>query len=128
MRLVARFFLWLIGVAIPVFIAACYGAPYRFSRYGWVKDRTTRSGINGIEITCLIDGQPQSSTFSRDDDECGPGEDCEPGWFEIDPDVPCDELRLRDVDGMDNGGQYETRTVPFPAAELSAYIELVRVK
>ena len=40
MRLVIRFFHWLICIAVPAVIAACYGAPYTENRrvFGTVTD------------------------------------------------------------------------------------------
>lgn len=33
-RFFSRLFLYLLGLVIPVFIAACYGMPYRYGRTG----------------------------------------------------------------------------------------------
>ncbi len=102
MRLIAKFFLWLISVAIPVVIAACYGAPFAYSKTGKVVDSETKEGVNGIQVACLLDGYEQDVAYSWED-----------GTFWIHYDAPCDSLHLEDVDGEDNGGYYEPRTVPI---------------
>jgi len=98
----SRFLLWLIGVAIPVFIAACYGMPYQYSKRGRVVDRQTQEGIPNIMVTCVRAGNDQFSIPSWDD-----------GRFELSYDLPCDDVRLTDTDGVDNGGEYKQRVVSF---------------
>jgi len=100
-RMVCRFFLWLIGVAIPVFIAACYGMPYQYTKQGRVIDRQTQGGIGHIKVSCVQSGQTSTTTYT----------DAQ-GQFILDYDIPCDELQVTDVDGADNGA-YQQRAVPF---------------
>ncbi len=99
-RLLSRFGLWLLGLIVPVFIAACYGVYYAFSKTGKVLDHKTGAGVEGIEVTCLLNGQAQSSDIS------GSG-----GSFFLQYDK-CDQLRLTDVDGAQHG-EYQPSTVPF---------------
>jgi len=101
-NLCARFLLWLIGVALPVFIAACYGMPYRFSKQGRVIDAETKQGIPNIMVSCVRAGRDEFTIPSWEN-----------GRFELSYDLPCDELRLEDTDGEENGGRFEAKTVPF---------------
>jgi hypothetical protein len=102
MRLVARCFLWLLTVAVPVVIAACYGPMYRFSKSGKVIDSQTKEGINNIQVTCLRNGYEQDVAYSLTT-----------GQFDIYYDAACDELLFEDIDGEENGGTYVQRTVEF---------------
>ena len=102
MRIIAKFFLWLVTCAIPVVIAACYGMAYRYSKTGHVIDSETKEGIQGIEVTCLVGSDEHSMTYTGED-----------GYFWLEYDVRCDKLRIDDVDGEDNGGLYVGRTVDF---------------
>lgn len=102
MRLLAKMILWLMQVAIPIVIAACYGAPFRYSKSGKVIDSETRAGINGIRITCLENGNDWNTSYSFSD-----------GHFDVFYDVPCEYLRFTDEDGPENGGHYAERLVPF---------------
>ena len=115
-KLLARFCLWLIGVAIPVFIAACYGMPYRFTKNGRVVDAATGVGINGIKVTCLDGARDYNYSYTYGN-----------GGFELDYDRPCDAIRVDDVDGVANG-QYESTQVPFCEDCPDLTIELNRVK
>lgn len=101
MKLISKFFLWLIGVAIPVVIAACYGAPYGFSKSGKVIDSDSKSGINNIQVSCLSSGVEQDMAYTGSD-----------GSFWLNYDY-CDELKIEDIDGEENGGTYLPRTIPF---------------
>jgi hypothetical protein len=101
MRIIAKFFLWLITVAIPVVIAACYGPLYKYSKSGKVVDSETQEGINGIQVSCMVGGSPWDVTYSDPQ-----------GEFLLMYDRPCDELQLEDVDG-DQNGRYLTTTAPF---------------
>lgn len=112
MKGIARFLLWVLAVAIPVVIAACYGMPYRFVR-GRVVDARTQKGLKGIEVTCMRDGQATDSTYTWDD-----------GSFEVGGNASCDEVVARDIDGVDNGGSYAEETAPvqgdsYVSVELS---------
>jgi hypothetical protein len=122
MRLIARFFLWLIGIAIPVVIAACYGIGYRFSKSGKVTDSKSKQGIDGIRISCVRSGQVVSSTSSRK--VSYPSGNTGSGYFDIDYNTPCDELRFEDTDGPQNGGQYATKSMPFCESCSDASVEL----
>lgn len=101
MRLVARMFLWLIQVAIPIVIAACYGAPFRYSKSGHVIDANTKEGIDGIRVTCLENGNDWNNTYTYNS-----------GYFEVYYDIPCDYLQFTDEDGPENGS-YRNRTIEF---------------
>ena len=109
-RPLARLLLWLTTVAIPVFIAACYGAPYRYSKTGKVIDAESEDGIDGIQVTCVEGDYETSMAYTGPD-----------GVFWLSYDAPCDALRIEDVDGEDHGGVYLPRTVPFDedCAELT---------
>lgn len=101
-RLLAKYLLWLIGVAIPVFIAACYGMPYRYTKQGRVIDRDTKQGINAIKVTCIRAGSTQITSYSGPD-----------GGVDLDYDLPCDELLAEDTDGPANGGTYLAATIAY---------------
>lgn len=117
LKLVARFCLWLIGIAIPVFIAACYGMPYRFSKNGRVIDAATGKGLNGVKVICLQGERDWNYEYTYHN-----------GDFSLSYDSPCDAIRVDDVDGLDNGGEYASRTVPFCEECPDLTIELNRVK
>ena len=102
MRTIARFFLWLVTAAIPVVIAACYGMPYKYSKSGHVIDSETKEGIQGIQVTCVVNDSDYSMAYTYEE-----------GAFVIEYDADCDALRVEDVDGEDNGGTYLPRTVAF---------------
>lgn len=116
MRTLAKFFLWLIGIAIPVVIAACYGMPARFSKSGKVIDSVTKQGIEGIQVTC-VDGWGLSYDATA---HAYVG-----GEFTLWYDDPCSELRLEDIDAEANG-LYQPRAVPFCHECESLTIELTR--
>ena len=115
MKLLAKFLLWLIGTAIPVFIAACYGAPYYWNtKSGQVIDSDSKEGIGGIQVTCIDSyGNAGDVSYSYED-----------GAFTVSYGQPCDHLLLEDVDGPDNGGQYVRRSVPFDEECEDLTIEL----
>jgi len=113
MKLLAKPLLWLLTTVIPVFIAACYGAPMdddwdggsdpEKSIAGRVLSALTGSGIPYIKVSCLISGyggqEVYDDTYSAPDD----------GAFELwsSEYTPCEVLRFEDVDGADNGA-YQT--------------------
>ena len=101
MKAIHRMCLWVLGLIMPVFIAACYGMPYGFSKTGRVLDRNTRKGISGLKVTCL-DGTADWNYYHTADG----------GHFMLDYDSPCSEVRVEDVDGPANG-HYQDRSVPF---------------
>lgn len=113
MRSVKKALLWILTVAIPVTIAACYGVAQRFSMGGRVTDATTGDGIEGIEVTCVDAGSFDSSMTWSDAN----------GDFSVDYDTPCATVRADDVDGADNGS-YVTATVPFDENADEILIEM----
>lgn len=116
MRLIARFFLWLLGIAIPIFIAACYGPPARFSKSGKVIDSESKQGVDGIEVSCLLGDQAEDITTTY-----GGGD------FLLYFNTACDQLRFDDVDG-DQNGVYQSRTIPYCSDCQDITVELVRQK
>jgi hypothetical protein len=87
----------LISAAGTVFIAACYGVPYEFTR-GRVIDAGTQAGIAGIEVDCL--GETGTSIEVATSD----------AWGDFQMSVACAELALSDVDGAANGA-YAAKTI-----------------
>jgi hypothetical protein len=130
MRLLARPLLWLLTTAIPVFIAACYGAPGDFggdaglvpekSVAGRVLSALTGSGIPYIRVSCLISGyeglETYDETYSRPDD----------GAFELwsSEYTPCEILRFEDVDGGENGA-FQTLELSYADDGQEVIAELV---
>ena len=108
-----RFSLWVLGLIMPVFIAACYGMPYGFTKTGRVLDRNTRKGISGLKVICVQQGSEWNYDYSGHD-----------GFFTISHDGGCDEVKVMDVDGEDNG-LYQENSVPFchECAELEVEVE-----
>lgn len=115
MKWAYRCMLWLLGVAIPVFLAACYGMPYRFSKTGKVVDRATGDGIYGLKVSCPANGYSQSDYTNPD------------GSFTLFYDTPCERLEISDTDGDDNG-RYQDKAVPFCDECAEQVVELERVK
>lgn len=113
MRTLKRALLWIVGTAIPITIAACYGVAYRFSKSGRVVDAATSVGITGVEVTCLVNNAEESLAYSGAD-----------GGFELSYDKVCDEVRAADVDGAENGGTYAAKTVAFDEDAAELVIEL----
>jgi hypothetical protein len=117
---VARPVLWLMTSAIPVFIAACYGAYYDESRAtGKVVDKSTGEGIADILVSCLA---PGGSVIDQTYSLAGDG--AFEVWFqEVDP---CETLRFEDVDGEANG-EFQTLELPFQhgGGEITAELEPV---
>jgi putative lipoprotein (rSAM/lipoprotein system) len=113
MQAIKRVLLWIITVAIPVTIAACYGVAYRFSALGKVVDADTGDPIEGIQVSCLdADGLDMSTVWSD-----------EQGQVTIDYDEPCDKLRAVDVDEAENGS-YASKDVPFDGNASETLIEM----
>lgn len=113
MRGLAKLGLWVLGTAVPVFIAACYGIAYRFNRAGHVVDRQSGAGIAGIEVACLQGETETDIAYSSED-----------GSFSLNFDEPCESVRATDVDGDMNGGAYQSTTVPLPEPEETFVIEM----
>jgi len=110
MKWLVKPFFWLLTSAIPVFIAACYGAPGfpddwddgpdpEKSIPGRVLSALTGSGIPYIRVSCLLYGyddlEVYDEAYSAPDD----------GAFELwsSEYTPCEVLRFEDVDGEENG-------------------------
>ncbi len=51
MRRLARVALWILGIAFPVFLAACYGPPHSYSRTGNVTENPGDPGGKGAAQT-----------------------------------------------------------------------------
>ncbi|HOX42594.1 MAG TPA: hypothetical protein PK668_03300 [Myxococcota bacterium] len=114
LRFLARPLLWLLNLLVPVFIAACYGAPADFSGAtltGKVLDGTTQGGIYGIQVTCLRAGQPFTTDYTDLD-----------GSFALWD--SCDQVRFEDLDGAENGGLYVQRTVTLDPGCTEITVEL----
>jgi hypothetical protein len=113
----ARWLLWVFTMAIPVFIAACYGPPMRYSRSGKVEDASTGQGLQDIDVTCMNGAERgwMSRTYSV------------AGAFLLYYDTACTSLLVEDALTLDeaDGGtatnssgraeRYKTGTFPFPA-------------
>jgi hypothetical protein len=118
MKHLAKPILWLLTTAIPVFIAACYGAPMENlydggsdpekSVAGRVLSALTGSGIPYVKVSCLISGTGGLEVY--DDAYSAPGD----GAFELQSSEysPCEILRFEDVDGADNGA-YQTLDLEY---------------
>lgn len=104
MRGLSRWLLRGLTAAVPVVIAACYGMAYRYSRAGKVVDATTSSGIAGLRVTC-VKGGAETTVRTGDD-----------GSFTVRAPGPCDELRIEDGDG-DQNGAYAAKTLPYPPGD-----------
>lgn len=102
-RLLHRGLLWIITAITPVFIAACYGAQAVFAKAGRVVDQETGDGIAGVQVTCVVDPAEGSTTVVTDEE----------GKFVLDYAGVCNSVRVEDVDGPANGGEYETLTTAF---------------
>ena len=93
---------------IPVFIAACYGAPMGTGEScndvdGTVKDRNG-APIPNILVRCLQQGSELDSTYSL------PGD----GSFALTTCAgPCDTLTFSDVDDAGSGGAFADKEVPY---------------
>jgi len=142
MKLFAKPLLWLLTTAIPVFIAACYGAPGYICGYGSDGDtdydddtdephvghlQSFRGRVNAaltavaipfIRVTCgglgMSGEEVVDKTYSKPD-----------GSFELwhSDVVPCDFLRFEDVDGAFNGS-FASKEVDFDNAIQDDVYEL----
>jgi len=104
MQRLAKPILWLLTTAIPVFIAACYGAPMEGedsdkSVAGRVLSALTGSGISGIRVSCMVPGAEGPEVYDQAFSEGADGEFLL--WTSAYS--PCDTLLFEDVDGADNG-------------------------
>lgn len=131
LKRLAKPFLWLLTTAIPVFIAACYGAPGNYGDWdagqdpersiaGRVLSALTGSGIPYIKVSCLIsedNGQyVYDETYSKPDD----------GAFELwsSEYTPCEILRFEDVDGAENGA-FQTLETSYVDNDQAVIVEMV---
>lgn len=119
MKNVARFGLWILSLFMPVVIAACYGVPADSStlrqKCGTAKDSGSKVGIKGIQVTCSRNGEELGMTYTDDAGAYCVGFHAE---------EPCDTLVFEDVDGLDNGGQYLTKSEPMVDDGLVLDVEL----
>jgi hypothetical protein len=121
MRWLAKPLLGLMTAVIPVFIAACYGAPGygepwddtdgydpEKSVFGRVLSALTGSGIPYIRVSCLVDGASTDSVY--DEAYSVPND----GAFELWASEwrPCDTLLFEDLDGAENGA-FQSLEIPF---------------
>lgn len=142
LKRLAKPFLWLLTTAIPVFIAACYGAPGYSCGYGsdsdgdtdgdtdvpqvghlrsfrgMVRNALTAVAVPYIRVTCgglgMSGEEAVDKSYSKPD-----------GSFELwhSDVVPCDFLRFEDVDGAFNGS-FAPKEVDFDNAIQDDVYEL----
>ena len=113
-RQMARPFLWLLNLVVPVFIAACYGPPGGTeppSLQGKVRDANTQVGIDAIQVTCLSGGGAIDTAYTN-------------LYGDYSFYVSCDELQFDDVDGATNGGPYASATVPVEPGQTEIDVDL----
>ena len=118
MKLLEKSALFLMSGIMPVFIAACYGAPIEgdtVNAWGAVKDKASGNPIGNILVRCLFGQSIEAETYTAMGD--GSYEFSFESWD------GCDELEFEDVDGEDNGGKFATKTIPF-AEEAEVALEL----
>lgn len=127
MQTMKRIKKWLLGVlisTIPVVIAACYGVPYDVQ--GRVVDAKTAEGLNGIEVTCI-----NYDDFSTPENEAEELVTYTTGGyyeFEVTSTGTCAVIKLRDVDGAENG-TYLRKTVFVPeSSRVPNPIEMRKLK
>lgn len=131
MRWLTKAALGLVTAVIPVFIAACYGAPGdgMLDDYGYDPEKSvggrvlsalTGSGIPYIRVSCLVGGASTDSVY--DDTYSSP----DTGDFElwVSEWHPCDTLLFEDVDGAENGA-FQSLEIPFAddGADVIAELE-----
>jgi hypothetical protein len=122
MKRTARFLVRLITVAIPVFIAACYGPAYRFLKRGRVLDKASHEGISDVQVTCLRGTLEEGRDWSMSPD----------GAFTIGYDQPCTSLNAHDTlkDYPADAGvgsrtaRYADTTVPFNESAEEVVVEM----
>jgi hypothetical protein len=129
MKWIAKPFLWLVNCAIPVFIAACYGAYYEDGMFGGehevratgkVNSAVTGQGVADIHVSCVRDGADGGLTL--DATYSLPGDGAFELWYL--EGEPCDTLRFEDLDGLDNDGLFATLEVPFDETLPETVVEL----
>lgn len=110
MQKLAKFFLWLLTLVVPVFIAACYGPSQRYTRGGQpqraangrVVQRDTGQALAGIAVNCLQAGRIALIGSSAAD-----------GSYTLFDPYACDRLVFEDRDGPANHGRHVSRMVTF---------------
>jgi hypothetical protein len=136
---VAKALLRLVTAIVPVFIAACYGAPVNMVSYtGRAVDRTTGKGINGLEVTCIASNGPVDwkgdhtvTSGCYDTEFCDAGADGGStytmpgdGHFELGSDQPCLWILVEDLDGAENRGRYAPSQVPTSDTGAEIVVEM----
>lgn len=123
MRIVADYILKAITLGVPVFLAACYGAPYQQASYsqrrvGKTIDKDTKAPIPGLRVSCVTieDAGPQvTATASSGAD----------GRFQLNAIEACNTIKVEDVDGAANGS-YATKEVAPTSQDTDLTIEMSR--
>jgi hypothetical protein len=115
MRLLAKGFLWLVGTAAPMMIAACYGTVANYDRCGRVADRDSDKGVEGIMVVCQ-DGTTKQDLGTTDAN----GSFCYSGYME------CDGLRFEDRAKDRPGGTYNAVEMPVSMVGDGATIRMSR--
>lgn len=134
MKIIKRSLLWMLTAAVPVFIAACYGISYSFTKSGRVLDKVSRAGIANIQVSCA-DPLEQAPVY-----DAGVGEDggatedagyqpvgftsSADGSFFYGSDVVCNKLKFEDVDGQQNGGLYLTKIESIDSSDGELVVEM----
>jgi len=134
MKLIKHSLLWMLTAAVPVFIAACYGINYQYSKKGRVLDKETRAGIANIEVSCVDPAAVAPVVDAGAGEDAGATEDAgyRPSGFSSSDDgsfywggfEPCNKLKFEDIDGQENGGLYLTKIEPFSDSEQELVVEM----
>jgi hypothetical protein len=99
MRTLARACLRLVTVAMPAFIAACYGVIAKYTTDGKVIDKDTHDPVSSIKVTCeSATGADLGSAISANGD------------FFLAYDTPCEHLAATD---LVTPARYQDSTTPF---------------
>lgn len=121
MRMLAKFFLWIVGMAIPVVIAACYGPSMRYQKdgqpegkpTGQVLDKNTRQPVAGLEVRCLSKEQVRFITRTS-----------ALGTFHLLDPFLCDQLQFNDLDGDANQGLHKDKQISYRPGPSQLVVEL----
>jgi len=134
MKLIKRSLLWMLTAAVPVFIAACYGINYQFTKNGRVLDKTTRAGIANIEISCADPADVAPIVDAGSGEDGGATEDAgyhasgfvsgADGSFFWGSETACNKLKFEDIDGQENGGLYLTKIEPIDTTDKELVVEM----
>jgi hypothetical protein len=115
MKAIARACLKLVILAIPVTIAACYGMMTRYNKRGYVIDKQTRQGIDGVEVKCILSGGAiGASNISTN------------GAFDLYYDTLCDHLEAEEAPA-DGAVRYKKTSVPFDENSSTVTIEMEKI-